>query len=111
MGRTMATAASSPGRFMRRRSTVVPLLGRAGPERDSVLLVADEPLRDVLLELARERGYEPYWFSLPLDAIYCLVRRGERIGHALIESDLPWSDELCMLLADHYPHIRRILLA
>lgn len=87
------------------------MLGDPGPDRDSVLLVADEPLRDVLLELAIARGYEPYWFCLPLDAIYCLVRNGDRIGHALIESALPWSEELCGLLAEHYPHVRRILLA
>lgn len=80
--------------------------------RDIVLICAIEPLRSALVELARVGGYEPYESATPLQAIEALVARGDRIGHALIASDLPhrWGERLAELIAEEYPHVQRYLL-
>ena len=84
----------------------------APDRREAVLICAAEPLRSALVELARTRGYEPCESATPLEAIEALLEDGDRIGHALISSDLPdqWGRGLDELLAEEYPHVKRYLL-
>lgn len=80
--------------------------------REAVLICAAEPLRSALVELARTRGYEPREAVTPLQAVEALLEAGDRIGHALISSDLPdrWGEGLDELIDEEYPHVKRYLL-
>ncbi len=82
-------------------------------DRDAVLVCAEEPLRSALAELVRTRGYDLVVSTTPLQTVETLLASGDRIGYALIASDLPqgWGHGLCEYLADEYPTIRRAVLS
>jgi len=79
---------------------------------EAVLVCAEEPLRSELAGLLVTRGYEPIVSTTPLQTVRSLLESGDRIGFALISSDLPpsWIMGICEYLADEYPAIRRAML-
>ncbi len=76
-----------------------------------MILVADEPLRGALLELAHLNGYGAFACSTPLDVIDTLVDFGDQVSCAILDDSAGWSAGLPEFLADEYPHIERIAIA
>lgn len=87
----------------------LPLYRRAG--RDVLLLVAEEPVRDVLLALARATGFDAYACATPHDVIDTLVQVGDRVACAIVSAGATWGSGLREFLADEYPGIHRIAVA
>lgn len=97
--------ADSSGSTSALRFELTPRLGR-----DALLIVANEPLREALVDYGKKLGFQTMTPTTPLDAIQMLERSAARIAYAVVTSDPPWGLELRQLLAHDYPAIGRIAL-
>jgi hypothetical protein len=86
---------------------------RAHAQGMVALVVEPRPLaRSELVQALAKCGQLAVGVATPLDAVQLLVERGERVDCAFIEAEsqhLP-SFELIEYLAQHHPHVRRILV-
>ena len=85
----------------------------AGLPRDAcavMLIVAEEPLRGALLELAHAHGFDAFACETPLDVIHTLVEIEDRIACAIVSVSATWGEGLGEFLADEYPQIERVLI-
>ena len=73
-------------------------------------MIAAEPLRSSLVELARDRHFDVHACATPLETCQVLERAGARLAYAIIASDPPWGRELRKLLDDEHPEIKSIML-
>ena len=78
--------------------------------QDVVLVLAGEPLRDMIVELVRANGYEVRASTTPLETIVLLERLKDQLRCAIISSRLPWGSEMWELLVDEYPEVEPIVL-
>jgi hypothetical protein len=78
--------------------------------RDALLLVADEPIRGAVWELATRGGYDVFACRSPLDVIDTLVGAGDRLACVVLESTVPWGTGLRELLAEEYPKLDTVIL-
>ncbi|HEY5948171.1 MAG TPA: hypothetical protein VIV40_21895 [Kofleriaceae bacterium] len=79
--------------------------------RDLMLIVAEEPLRGRLLELAHANGFQGRSCRTPLDAVHMLVQTGHRVACAIVTSTSEWAARLAEFMADEFPRIERIQIA
>lgn len=77
---------------------------------DIVLVLADEPLRDMLGEAVRAHGYEVQSSATPLETVQLLERLKDRLRCAIISSQLPWAPAVWELLIDEYPDIEPVVV-
>jgi hypothetical protein len=75
------------------------------------LVIADEPLRQVLVEVVRSYGFDAIAPATPLEVVQRLLAEGPRIACAVISPDVSWAAALHDYLADEYPAIEPTLLA
>lgn len=78
--------------------------------RDVVLLVADEPWRQQLVEMLRPIAREVLEPNQLEDAEQILRCRGDQIAAAILSSQSGWGLKLRASLAAEYPEIRRVVL-
>lgn len=78
--------------------------------RDVVLLVADEPGRQPLVDMLRPIAREVLVASELDEAEQILQCRGEQIAAAILSSQPGWGMKLRASLATEYPEIRRVVL-
>ena len=78
--------------------------------RDVVLLVADEPGRQVLVDMLQPIAREVLVPSRLDDAEQLLQCRGAQIAAAVLSSQPEWGVKLRVSLATAYPEIRRVVL-
>jgi hypothetical protein len=78
--------------------------------RDALLLVADEPIRGAVWELATRGGYDVFACRTPLEVVDTLVGAGDRIACVVMESGAGWGSGLREFLADEYPRLQRMIL-
>lgn len=92
-------------------ATWIAMLARTGrPGRDVMVLVADEPVRSMLWEIAMKNGFDTFACRTPFEVVDTLVELGDRVECAILDSEAPWSGGLAEFLADEYPLVRRVLL-
>lgn len=75
-----------------------------------MLVIAAEPLRSALTELARSKHLDVHTCTTPLDTCQALERASARLAYAIISSDTLWGLELRQLLEDEYPEIKSVML-
>src|SRR5512143_3296008 len=73
--------------------------------RDALLLVADEPIRGAVWELATRAGYDVYACRTPLEVVDTLVGIADNIACVVMESAARWGKGLREFLADEYPRL------
>lgn len=78
--------------------------------RDTVLVVADSPIRDAVSDVARDGGYDVVVATTPLAAVHNLVRHGDRIAYAILASLPVWAHGLRELLAEEFPDVPLLTL-
>lgn len=78
--------------------------------RDALLLVADEPIRGAVWELATRGGYDVFACRTPLDVVDTLVGASDRIACVVMESAVQWGKGLREFLADEYPRLQKLIL-
>ena len=78
--------------------------------RDALLLVADEPIRGAVWELATRAGYDVYACRTPLEVVDTLVGASDGIACVVVESGASWSRGLREFLSDEYPRLQRLIL-
>jgi hypothetical protein len=83
-----------------------PLRLSEAPDRDHVLVHADEPLQELAAEVVRNSGLVPLVCKTPLDAIQLLEKHGPRIGHAILSTRAHGGLDMRTLLADEHPTIK-----
>lgn len=77
---------------------------------DVVLVIAGEPLREMIVGLVQANGYEVCAAATPLETIHLLERLKDQLRCAVISPQLPWAPGLWELLVDEYPDIEPIVL-
>ena len=75
-----------------------------------MMIVADEPLSDALLELAHVNGLDAFACETPLDVVQTLLDVGDRVACTVVASSVDWGEGLAEFLADEYPEVDRVLL-
>jgi len=78
--------------------------------RDALLLVADEPVRGAVWEMATHAGYDVFACRTPLEVVDTLVGAADRIGCVVLESEAGWGNGLREFLAEEYPRLQRLIL-
>jgi len=78
--------------------------------RDALLLVADEPVRGAVWELAIRAGYDVYACRTPLEVVDTLVGIGDNVACVVMDSGARWGRGLREFLADEYPRLQRMIL-
>lgn len=78
--------------------------------RDVVLLVAEEPWRQQLVDMLRPIAREVLEPSQLEDAELILRCRGDQIAAAILSSQPVWGVKLRASLAAEHPEIRRVVL-
>ena len=81
---------------------------RVRPGRDTMLVIAIEPLLSVLADLGRRASLGVQACLAPLDAIHALECSGARLACAIISTTPLWGLEVRRLIAQDYPDIDRI---
>ncbi len=81
---------------------------RVRPGRDTMLVIAIDPLLSVLADLGRRASLGVQACLAPLDAIHVLECSGARLACAIISTTPPWGLEVRRLIAQDYPDIDRI---
>lgn len=79
-------------------------------DRDALLLVADEPIRGAVWEMATRGGYDVFACRTPLEVVDTLVGAGDRIACVVMESEAHWGNGLREFLADEYPQLQKMIL-
>ncbi|HEU4734733.1 MAG TPA: hypothetical protein VFT22_42875 [Kofleriaceae bacterium] len=79
-------------------------------ESDVVLVLANEPLRNMLGDLVRANGYEVQESTTPLETVQVIERLKHRLRCAIISSQLPWGPGVWELLVDEYPDIEPVVV-
>ena len=77
---------------------------------DALLLVADEPIRGAVWELATRGGYDVFACRTPLEVVDTLVGAGDRIACVVMESAAQWGSGLREFLADEYPRLQTMIV-
>jgi hypothetical protein len=77
---------------------------------DVVLVIACEPLRNLMVELVQANGYDVRASATPLETIHLLERLRGQLRCAIISSQVSWAPEVWELLVDEYPDVEPIVL-